>query len=250
MGEVLYLQDRDHPDQRDHVVRAENIRSPMDVTIGITGGNLILHPLGPTTSTLWVELPGGPAAAGVIGGVVNLIYDPGVTTNAVMAAAVLADLASSVQLSILGDAAAVIPAGLVPAAHNLWSTLVGVPEAAFRFNQATGLWEPWDGSVTLAAAAMAALLPDNRIASQTIDLGVGPRVDVALGLAGRNLNVLGMTGAASIRLVNGGVPYPTLPALAMNIFQLDRFNFDFTDVLLSNVVQPGLSLTLAAMWRV
>ena len=138
-----------------------------------------------------------------------------------------------------------MPAGLI--GGDLWTTLAGVPGTIYWMNPANGQWEPWQGQVS--GAALVAVLPDNRIASQTIDL-TGARVDVPLGLAGRNLNVLNMTGTASIRLVNGGVPYPTLPALAMNIFPLDRFNFDFTDVLLTNVAQPGMWLTLAAMWRV
>jgi hypothetical protein len=256
MSEMLYLQDRDHPDQRDHVVRAENIRSPQDVTIAITGGNLILHPLGPATSTLWIELPGGPAAAAVLMGVVNLIYDPGVTTNAVMAAAVLADLASSVQLAILGDPAAVIPGGLVPAAHNLWSDLIGVPGAMFRYNPANGRWEGWDGAIVGGAAMLAALTaiqantsPDNRNGGITHSL-TAALVDHSLGISGRTFRVLGLTGTASIRLVNGGVPYPTLPAAALDVYPLDYMDFDFTDVLLSCAAQPGLIISVYAGWRV
>ena len=259
MSEMLYLQDRDHPDQRDRVVRAENIRSPQDITIPITGGNLILHPLGPATSTLWVEVPGFPAVAAVFGGVVNLNYDPGVTTNAVMAAAVLVDLASSVQLAILRDPAAVIPGGLVPAAHNLWSDLIGVPGAMFRYNPANGRGEGWDGAIVGGAAMLAALTaiqantaPDNRNGGIThsLDNGGAAFVDHSLGISGRTFRVLGLTGAASVRLVNGGVPYPTLPAAALDVYPLDYLSFDFTDVLLSCVSQPGLIISIYAGWRV
>ncbi len=243
---VLYLQDRHHPDQRDQVVRAEDILSPLDVALQV---GVLLHPREEPSSYTFVELPGGPASVAVIAGpTVEMTYDPGVTTWGAMAAVVAAFPAASALLELVVMVLAVMPAGLGGTGGDLWSVLAGVPGAVYWMNPANGRWEPWQGQVS--GAALAAVLPDNRIASQTINLGVGPRVDVALGLAGRNLNVLGMTGAASIRLVNGGVPYPTLPALAMDIFPLDRFNFDFTDVLLSNIVQPGLSLTLAAMWRV
>ena len=239
---VLYLQDRHHPDQRDQVVRAEDIRSPIDVTIQV---GVVLHPRQEPSSYAFVELPGGPASVAAAGGVVTMTYDPGVTTWGAMAGIVAADPPSDDLLELIVLVLDVMPAGLI--GGDLWTTLAGVPGTIYWMNPANGQWEPWQGQVS--GAALVAVLPDNRIASQTIDL-TGARVDVPLGLAGRNLNVLNMTGTASIRLVNGGVPYPTLPALAMNIFPLDRFNFDFTDVLLTNVAQPGMWLTLAAMWRV
>jgi hypothetical protein len=241
----------------------EPIRSPQDLSVPIAwiGGVpvqwLVLHPISPETAYVFVELPGGPAASAVLPGpIVSMTYDPGVTTDAVLAAAVLADPASALLLAIINTTGALIPAGLGGTGGNLWSDLIAVPGAMFRRDPVTGRFVPWDGAIVGGAAMLAAMLaiqantaPDNRVDPQTIDL-TGARVDVALGLAGRNLNILNLTGAASIRLVNGGVPYPTLPDPAMDIFPLDRFNFDFTDVLLSNGAQPGMWLTLAAMWRV
>lgn len=240
------------------VVRDEEIRSPQDATIPITGGSLVLHPLNPETGYTFVELPGGPAASAVLpGNIVQLTYDPGVTTDIVMAAAVLADPASALLLVIPGATGLVMPAGLGGTGGNLWQDLIAVPGAMYRRDPTTGHFVPWDGSIVGGAAMLAALVaiqantsPDNRIDPQTIDLTAGVAADTALGLAGRNLYILGLTGAASIRLVNGGVPYPTAPAPAMDIYPTDAFNFDFTDILLTAAPQPGKILTLAAMWRV
>jgi hypothetical protein len=101
-----------------------------------------------------------------------------------------------------------------------------------------------------SAAILAALngigiagLPDNRCTPATVDLTLGAAA-LPLGLAGRHLNVLGLTGNAQIQLVNAGGTY----ALT-DIYPTDLIEFDFTDVLLTCLPQPGKTLSLLASWR-
>jgi hypothetical protein len=117
-----------------------------------------------------------------------------------------------------------------------------VPVAPYGYDPVATLWLPQP--VIAVGPIIAALLPDNRMLPGTYNLGV-LRAAVSTGLSGRNLNVLGLSGAAQIQLVNAGGTY----ALT-DIYPADRFNFDFTDVLLTNGIQPGKTLTLMASWRV
>lgn len=97
------------------------------------------------------------------------------------------------------------------------------------------------------AASSASVAADNRCDAQTLDLTVA-RTDVALTLAGRTLAVLALDGTASIRLRNAGGDLPV--AAPMDIFPADKWEYDFTDVILTHIAQPGKWLTLYAGWRV
>jgi len=240
----------------------EPIRSPQDLSIPIAwiGGVpvqwLVLHPISPETAYTFVEFVGPAASAVLPGPIVQMTYNPGVTTDAVLAAAVLADPASALLLAIINTTGALIPAGLGGTGGNLWSDLIAVPNAMFRRDPTTGRFVPWDGAIVGGAAMLAAMLaiqantaPDNRNGGTTHSL-TAALVDHSLGISGRTFRVLGLTGTASVRLVNGGVPYPTLPAAALDVYPLDYMDFDFTDVLLSCAAQPGLIISVYAGWRV
>jgi hypothetical protein len=237
----------------------EPIRSPQDLSIPIAwiGGVpvqwLVLHPISPETAYTFVEFVGPAASAVLPGPIVQMTYNPGVTTDAVLAAAVLADPASALLLAIINTTGALIPAGLGGTGGNLWSDLIAVPNAMFRRDPTTGRFVPWDGAIVGGAAMLAAMLaiqantaPDNAYSvtnPQVLDLGI-VRANVALGLAGRQLLVQALTGLASIRFnVIGN------PLVALN--PLNRYSsFEFTDVLLTNAAQPGLILQLVATRRI
>ena len=207
-----------------------------------------------------VTIAGGGTAILIIGDTVQITYNDGVNLAAAIRAAVIGDPVATDMVEVIADLGSVVPL-LGPTASfgvNLWTDEIAVPGASYRLD-AEGRWVPWDGAITGGAAMLAALLaiqantsPDNRNSGVThsLDNGGAAFVDHSLGISGRTLSVDGLTGTASIRLVVGGVPYPTLPAPARDIFPLDRWFHDFTDVLLSCVSQPGKTISLYAGWRV
>jgi hypothetical protein len=197
------------------VVRDEEIRSPQDATIPITGGNLVLHPLDPETGYTFVQFVGPASSAVLPGPIVQLTYNPGVTTDIVMAAAVLADPASALLIVIPNPTGLVMPAGLGGTGGNLWQDLIAVPNAMYRRDPTTGHFVPWDGTVAIPGAVTvvqpnAALLNNTEANSATI---AGRLINGALSvsqmlqrlydsIAAQDANAPANALAAGVELVN------------------------------------------------
>lgn len=213
----------------------EIISSVVDTVFAAGSGNLTLHPLREGVSYIFTSLPGGPAAVNVVGDTVQMVYDPGVTTNAIEAGLVAAHAQASEMLEVQVSVVENLPASLNNVTGDLFLQLRGVPGAMFWLDPSDGKWKPWQGEV-FAGSDPDAFLNDNRYQVVTHSLAAA-LADHALGLAGRNLTILLLNGNATYKL--NDVANDPVDAVIGTTWD----KTDVTEVYLTCAAQPGGSIT-------